>query len=332
MNFEDRLRHAFDEISERLREDVQRELHAAIPALARQVGEPAVPSAPAAAADTATDAVQRVLAAVRDIDDASSLADVLETLLWSVARQSGRACLFLVRGDSLVVWRGKGFGDAEDARFRTEPLQVALAQGGVAADAVRSRDVVSADTADRAPRGLAVLPAFAGAAARAIHVGGEVVAVLYVEQAADKDGEAHRRVLVLMVELLSRHASRCLEAITAFRTAQLFTQAPAVGDTQRQRRRDMGSETGDWAEDDAEAARRYARLLISEIKLYHEPAVIAGRRDRNLASRLGGEIARARALYDQRVPRELDRRADYFEAEVVRTLANGDVSLLGVTN
>ena len=49
--------------------------------------------------------------------------------------------------------------------------------------------------------------------------------------------------------------------------------------------------------EDPEAARRYARLLISDIKLSHESAVLAGRRERDLVARLGGEIARARVLY-----------------------------------
>jgi hypothetical protein len=333
MNFEDRLRQAFDEVAERLREDVQRELHAAIPALVRQIGEPSPVPEPlpdASSENVAASAVQRMVSAVREIDDASSLSEVLEAVLWAVAQNSARACLFLIRADNLVVWRSKGFGDAEDARLRTAPRTISLADGGVAAEAIRSRDVVATEAADRAPSGLAASATFGGAAARAIHVGGEVVAVLYAERTADKERDSLRDALAPTVELLSRHASRCLEAITAFRTAQLFTQPSDDG--RRPARWGTPVETGDWAEDDADAARRYARLLISEIKLYHEPAVIAGRRDRNLASRLGGEIARARALYEQRVPRELDRRADYFDAEVVRTLANGDVSLLGVTN
>ena len=57
------------------------------------------------------------------------------------------------------------------------------------------------------------------------------------------------------------------------------------------------------------SARRYARLLVSEIKLYHEPAVIDGRRDRDLATRLGGEIARARVMYEERVPAARPRAA-----------------------
>jgi hypothetical protein len=78
------------------------------------------------------------------------------------------------------------------------------------------------------------------------------------------------------------------------------------------------------------SARRYARLLVSEIKLYHEPAVIDGRRDRDLATRLGGEIARARVMYEERVPVHVRERHDFFREELVKTLANGDASLLEV--
>jgi len=67
---------------------------------------------------------------------------------------------------------------------------------------------------------------------------------------------------------------------------------------------------------------------VSEIKLYHEPAVIDGRRDRDLATRLGGEITRARVMYEERVPTHVRERADYFHDELVRTLADGDAGLL----
>jgi hypothetical protein len=76
------------------------------------------------------------------------------------------------------------------------------------------------------------------------------------------------------------------------------------------------------------SAQRYARLLVSEIRLYHEEAVVEGRRDRDLATRLGGEIARARAMYEQRVPSNIRQQADHFHDELVRTLADGDASLL----
>ncbi len=47
-----------------------------------------------------------------------------------------------------------------------------------------------------------------------------------------------------------------------------------------------------------------------------------------LATRLGAQIARARQLYEQRVPPQVGQRDEYFHAELVRTLADGDAALL----
>ncbi len=124
------------------------------------------------------------------------------------------------------------------------------------------------------------------------------------------------------LELLIRYASRCLEALTAFATARALTRRPEADAA-------PGPAAGADAEEDA-SARRYARLLVSEIKLYHEAAVIDGRRDRDLATRLGGEIAHARVMYEQRVPPQVRVRVDYFHDELVRTLCNGDAGLMEV--
>ena len=53
-------------------------------------------------------------------------------------------------------------------------------------------------------------------------------------------------------------------------------------------------------------------------------------RQGDLTLRLGGEIAHARSLYDQRVPLAVRQHTDYFHSELVRTLANGDAALLEV--
>ena len=71
------------------------------------------------------------------------------------------------------------------------------------------------------------------------------------------------------------------------------------------------------------------RLLVSEIKLYNENAVRAGREKRDLLSRLRPEIERARRLYEERVPPTIVARAAYFHDELVHTLADGDAALLG---
>jgi len=78
-----------------------------------------------------------------------------------------------------------------------------------------------------------------------------------------------------------------------------------------------------------DAARRLARLLVAEIRLYHEPAVDEGRRTRTLLQRLAPEIAQAREVYESRIPPSLSGGRDVFHQELIRTLAGGEASLLG---
>ena len=76
-------------------------------------------------------------------------------------------------------------------------------------------------------------------------------------------------------------------------------------------------------------ARRFARLLISEIKLYNEQKVSEGRAEHDLYDRLREYIDRSREMYDKRVKPEVAARYDYFHGELVNTLAEGDVAKLG---
>jgi len=76
-------------------------------------------------------------------------------------------------------------------------------------------------------------------------------------------------------------------------------------------------------------AQRFARLLVSEIKLYNEQKVADGREQNDLYERLREYIDRSREMYDKRVKPEVAQKFDYFHHEVVTTLAVGDVAKLG---
>lgn len=76
-------------------------------------------------------------------------------------------------------------------------------------------------------------------------------------------------------------------------------------------------------------ARRFARLLVSEIKLYNEQKVKEGRSQNNLYERLREDIDRSRQMYDKRVAPPVAARHDYFHQELVNTLAEGDTAKLG---
>jgi hypothetical protein len=234
----------------------------------------------------------QLLDAIRAIDGAHTLTGILDALVQSAAGEVGRAAVLLVRNGSYSSWRSIGFDPPFD---RGQSVEL--------------------------PEGAPVMP---------IAIGGQAVAILYTEtqnselgtqNAENQSSEAQNAESSPnpALEILVRHAARCLESVTAFKAARA---ALANGGTNASGGGDEKS-----ADEDA-AARRYARLLVAEIRLYHESDVMAGRRDRDLGSRLGGEIARARVLYEQRVPAPIRQRADYFHDELVRTLADGDPALL----
>jgi hypothetical protein len=76
-------------------------------------------------------------------------------------------------------------------------------------------------------------------------------------------------------------------------------------------------------------ARRFARLLVSEIKLYNEQKVVEGRAQSDLYARLREYIDRSRDMYDKRVKPEVTQKYDYFHHELVNTLAEGNADRLG---
>ena len=76
-------------------------------------------------------------------------------------------------------------------------------------------------------------------------------------------------------------------------------------------------------------AQRFARLLVSEIKLYNEQKVADGREKSDLYERLREYIDRSREMYDKRVKPEVAQKFDYFHHELVTTLAQGDAAKLG---
>jgi hypothetical protein len=296
--------------------------------------------------------VNRLLDSVRGLDGASTLSEVLDALALAAGREAARAAVVVLRGERIHGWKLTGFGPRD-----TQPklIDLPLSESGVialavgAARAVTTRDSSTASTGP----GFESLSTDRMGLAVPVVVGGRVVAVVYAD-AVTLDG--HDRPVPScwpeLIEVLARHAGRCLEALTTQKTqtpkilasgasgassasgAKRATAASSAPDAPVARdARDapdaLGAPATSITDGVAASARRTARLLISEIRLYHEPAVNEGRQHRNLLSRLAPEIEKARLAYDERVPAGVRGHTDFFHQELIRTLAGGDATLLG---
>jgi len=107
-------------------------------------------------------------------------------------------------------------------------------------------------------------------------------------------------------------------------------QEPDMNHTQSGTRRlDLPIEVSEDEKGTHTKARRFARLLVSEIKLYNEDKVKEGREAGDLYDRLKEAIDRSREMYDKRVEPPVASRFDYFHYELVNDLAEGDEQRLG---
>lgn len=76
-------------------------------------------------------------------------------------------------------------------------------------------------------------------------------------------------------------------------------------------------------------AKRFAKLLVSEIELYNKAKVADGRKNQDLYKRLKSDIDRSRQTFEKRFGKSLSKQFDYFHDELVKTLAANDSAVLG---
>jgi hypothetical protein len=76
-------------------------------------------------------------------------------------------------------------------------------------------------------------------------------------------------------------------------------------------------------------AQRFARLLVDEVKLYNQAKVAEGRKNKDLYDRLKEAIEKSRATYQKRYGNTVAASANYFQNEIVRSLAEDDLSIMG---
>jgi hypothetical protein len=76
-------------------------------------------------------------------------------------------------------------------------------------------------------------------------------------------------------------------------------------------------------------AQRFARLLVDEIKLYNQAKVAEGRRNKDLYDRLKEDIEKSRGTFQKRYGSTVAASADYFQYELLRSLAEDDASIMG---
>jgi len=173
-----------------------------------------------AAAQKVLDASTLILDGVKAIDEAQSLTEVLDGFLDHASRHAARVAMLLLTDEKLRGWKWLGFlGPATTVEF-------ALTDTHLVSEAARAGKTETSSDAGTPDAVLAPTNDGHTSVALPIVIDGRVVAVVY----ADDDGEEPTTLpgaWPKLLEVLARHASRALEAMTARRMPDLVRASAA---------------------------------------------------------------------------------------------------------
>jgi hypothetical protein len=264
-------------------------------------------------------------AASASMHESSTQAEILRHLLEGEARFAARVALFVVKGASVSGWQGIGFDDNE--AIKTVSVN---AGAGLAGKAIKARSPAGGSAQEfdagfvssvKAPENdqCLILP---------LVVKDKVAALIYADAGTAPGGTLDASGL----QALTRFAAVWLE-LAALRKAG----GPAAEEAPQPQPAAMAATAASSApapaasdEDELhKKARRFAKLLVEEIKLYNQPRVEEGRQHKDLYDRLKVDIEKSRSTYDKRYAESAVASANYFTQELIRILADNDVTLMG---
>jgi hypothetical protein len=278
-------------------------------------------------------------ASISAIQESFTQAEILKSLLDGAAQFTARAALFVIRGNNLAGWQARGFADESVRGLNLDASQ------GLAARAIGSKARAAAAASDFDAAFIAHhgTPWDGNATLFPLVVKDKVAAILYCDAGQDPDS----RPDMAAVEVLTRYSCLWLEQ-TAGRKASPAADvnatesvqeavapapiaAPAVAHAAppaagtEESLAQLPSEEQDLHR----KAKRFAKLLVDEIKLYNQSKVAEGRQAREIYKVLREDIEKSRATYNKRYGNTLVASANYFSDEIVRILADNDRALLG---
>ena len=269
-------------------------------------------------------------AALISIQDSFSQAEILRHLVEGIARFSSRAALFVVKGSSVTGWQGTGFQDNDSIKqLNLNP------SNGLVAKAIQGKSPVqgSAQEFDAAFGPGPNAPVDGNCVVLPLVVKDKVAAVIYADAGivADNPMDAAALNIICRVSALWLEVAALRKASGAIvAQEEPAAQVAAVPSEPVAAAAAPAMAAAAPVEDEVhKKAKRFAKLLVDEIKLYNQPKVAEGRQNRDLYERLKEDIDKSRATYDKRYRDSAVAGTDYFTQELIRILADNDVALMG---
>jgi hypothetical protein len=269
------------------------------------------------------DSVNELAPWARAVARADSPAKVFKTLLEASRTAVPRACVFLVRHGEAQGWGSVGYASDEAQAQRT--FRAALDQGWLG-DLARETEGAPCERPTEADGPDFGQSAAADVVGCVIGIEGKPIALMVGERKADESPWLPEGLALLAGVAQLRLEVNLVGRRTAASAKPSASDAPAepVGDAPQE----DATETTEEAAPELDLARRYARLVATDIRLYNEEDVMLGRRNGDLAERLGEHIDRGKETFVRRHGDLGPAGIELLHEAYVQVLAAGDAALI----
>jgi len=253
---------------------------------------------------------------VKSLVEAESAPKVFRALLQAMPLTAPTAAIFLVRHGRIKGWNS--FGYPKQVTERQRAISMAAP-----AEWLSDPDGATHPKVD-----------FGQAEAEEVHastlsVKGRPIALL-VASRTHATAPWHPELINVLVTVAQLRLAHTLLQKRADRTPARSADAPApagssetTGVTPAEPAPSASADLPDLA-----IAERFARLVATDIRLYNEEGVMAGRRDHDLSDRLGEEMARGKDVFVKRHGALGEPVMRLLREAYVQVLAGGDASLI----
>lgn len=304
-----------------------------------------------------------LLKAITHIHEGGNQKEILRALLDGAAQFSSRTALFVVKSGTAVGWQGHGFEKNDEIKDFSFDVS-----SGLGAHAMQEHSPAAGATSEVDSNFIANFgaPSENEAIVLPLLLKDKVAALVYADNGgkAEKLDKAALELVVAAtgawLEVVSlrkqvqpkevaggedSHPVASAQASQAYSDpfaghAPAHTAAHAVAEEAPIAAAAAASASGSavsvdmggLSPEDADThrkAQRFARLLIDEIKLYNQAKVAEGRKHKDIYDRLKQDIEKSRSMYTKRYGNTAAASVDHFSAELVRSLAEDDSSLMG---
>ncbi len=260
----------------------------------------------------------------KQLATAEGASEIFHILLDGTALAAPRAGLYLVRNGTLKGWGTRGYGRKEAKQFQTLAIEE---DGEWPATLIRP----DGPETDIRPDSLTE------ARASTVRVGGRVLAVVEIARETGQE-PWYPEIIGLLIRVAEIRleldlAKRKIERLSREKQAEPAPpkdEPAAAADTDTAMEPVPEPVEGDEAQAENPAhvaARRFARLVATDIRLYNEEAVMLGRKHRDLGNRLKDQIERGAEAFLRRYPDLGDSGEEILRDAYVQVLGAGDVSL-----